>query len=109
MFRGWKGYYNKEPEVEGSIDYYKIIFSFKSGGLKGGLNEGLNEGLSEGLSEGLKTLFSFIKNNPSVKSKIASEKLKRPIKTIERQIKELKNLNLIERRGSRKTGGYWAK
>jgi len=54
-------------------------------------------------------LFLFIKNNPSVKSKIASEKLKRPIKTIERQIKELKDLNLIERKGSRKTGGYWAK
>ncbi|MEA2066523.1 MAG: hypothetical protein U9O65_05435 [Thermotogota bacterium] len=79
--------------MESSIDYYKIIFSFKNGGL----------------SEGLKTLFLFIKNNPNVKAKIASEKLKRPIKTIERQIKELKDLSLIERKGSRKTGGYWIK
>lgn len=32
----------------------------------------------------------------------------RRIKTIERQIKELVAQHLIQRRGSRKTGGYWA-
>ena len=32
---------------------------------------------------------------------------KRPIKTIERQVKTLIEKKLIERRGSKKTGGYY--
>ena len=31
----------------------------------------------------------------------------RPLKTIERQIKKLTELNLVELKGSRKTGGHW--
>lgn len=38
---------------------------------------------------------------------IASVKLDRPIKTIERQIKELREKFLIERQESKKTGGMW--
>ena len=101
MFRGWKRYCNKEPEAESSIDYYKIIFSFKS--------EGLSGRLSGGLSGGLKELFILIQNNPGIQAKTISENLNRPIDTIDKQIKKLVEKNLIERRGSRKTGGYWAK
>ena len=73
-------------------------------------SEGLNEGLSEGLSEGLKTLLSAIKENPGIKAKDLPPLLNgRPVKTIERQIKTLIKNNLIERRGSRKTGGYCKK
>ncbi|HIH42120.1 TPA: transcriptional regulator [Candidatus Woesearchaeota archaeon] len=63
--------------------------------------------LSEGLSEGLKSLLNIVISNPGIKAIKASELLVRPIKTIERQIKELKQKGLIERRGSKKTGGYW--
>ena len=63
---------------------------------------------SEGLSEGLKSLREVIKLSPGIKAKDLSPRLAgRPIKTIERQIKTLIERNLIERRGSRKTGGYW--
>lgn len=72
-----------------------------------GLNEGLN-GETEGLNEGLKSLLQAIKENPGLKAKELSEKLDhRPIKTIERQIKTLVEKELIERRGSKKTGGYF--
>ena len=68
------------------------------------------EGLSEGLSEGLKALLAAIKLSPGIKAKDLSPRLNgRPIKTIERQIKVLIERNLIERRGSRKTGGYYIK
>jgi len=73
MFSGWKGYYNKEPEVESSIDYYKIIFNFKSGGLSGGL----------------KDLFILIQDSPGIQAKTISENLNRPIDTIDKQIKKL--------------------
>ncbi len=69
---------------------------------------GLGEGDSEGLNEGLKSLVEVIKENPGIKAKDASVRLqRRPIKTLERQIKSLIGRKLIERRGSRKTGGYW--
>ncbi len=71
---------------------------------------GKSEGLNEELSEGLKSLFMVIKGTPGIKAKDLSSHLKgRPIKTIERQIKTLIDNNLIERRGSRKTGGYYIK
>ena len=66
------------------------------------------EGLSEGLSEGLKTVLKAIEEIPGIKAKDISQKLnERPIKTIERQINQLKKLGFIERKGSRKTGGYY--
>ena len=70
-------------------------------------HEGLHEGLNEGLSEGLKILLELIQKNEGIQGKIISEELARPIKTIERQIAELVKRQLIERRGSRKTGGYY--
>jgi ATP-dependent DNA helicase RecG len=68
-----------------------------------------SEGLNEGLNEGLKSLLELIIKNQGTKAKDASEKLTRPIKTIERQIKILTEKGLIERRGSKKTGGYYIK
>jgi ATP-dependent DNA helicase RecG len=73
-----------------------------------GLNKGLNEGLSEELSEGLNSLLQTILKYPGLQNKELSERLNnRPIKTIERQISELVKLKIVERRGSKKTGGYY--
>ena len=72
---------------------------------KGG--EGLSEGLNEGLNEGLKLLLATIREKPGVQAKELGIMLARPIKTIERQVKTLTDSHRIERRGSRKTGGYW--
>jgi len=95
---------DKLPEPQ--FEYYEHSFYVT---LKDNeLCAGVNEGLSEGLNEGLKTLLDIIKRNPGIKAKNCSEQLnKRPIKTIERQIKILIEKGLIERRGSKKTGGYW--
>lgn len=75
------------------------------------INGGLNEGLkvrSEGLNEGLKSLLETVIKNPGIKAKEMPSKLNnRPLKTIERQIQELIQLELIERQGSRKSGGYF--
>lgn len=65
--------------------------------------------VSEGLSEGLKLTLLTIKNNPGIKAKEISNRLKKPIKTIERHIKQLTDAGEIERKGSRKTGGYYSK
>jgi ATP-dependent DNA helicase RecG len=49
-----------------------------------------------------------IRLNPGIKAKDLVALLdNRPLKTIERQMKELVIKEYIERRGSKKTGGYY--
>ncbi len=82
-----------------------------NGGLNdnnGGLNDN-NGGLNDN-NGGLKSLFMIIKQNPGIKAKEASKLLEnRSIRTIENQIKKLIDLDIIERRGSKKTGGYYVR
>ena len=67
----------------------------------------LGELLNKELNEELKIVFEFIQKNEGTQAKNISEILARSAKTIERQVAELIKKGLIERRGSRKTGGYW--
>ena len=68
----------------------------------------VNTSITEGLTEGLKSLLATIIRNPGIQAKDIPFLLEnRPLKTIERQISALVKLQLIERQGSRKTGGYW--
>ena len=70
----------------------------------------MDEGLNEGLNEGLKSLLNVIFKTPGIQARQASGLLdNRPVKTLENQIKALTRKGLIERRGSKKTGGYFIK
>ena len=66
-----------------------------------------NGGLNGGLNDGQKRVFQLIQENEGIKVKEISNRLNIPIDTIDKQIKVLINKNLIEHRGSRKTGGYY--
>lgn len=70
--------------------------------------EGLTEGLSGTLSGTLNDTLSCIKKNPGIQANQISKILKRPIDTVKKQVKHLADKGLIIRKGSRKTGGYWA-
>ena len=90
------------PEFDQGFDFTKSVFYLCD------KERVLSEGLNEGLNEGLKSLHIAISSNVGIKAKDLVVVLNnRPLKTIERQIKDLIELNLIERRGSRKDGGYW--
>lgn len=82
---------------------FKVVFHRPEnfGGLSGGLSGGLNPALS--------SLLDIIIKNPGIKAKEASELLKRPIDTVDKQIRYLTKKGLAERRGSRKAGGYFAR
>jgi ATP-dependent DNA helicase RecG len=69
------------------------------GGLSGGLSGGLNPELTE--------LYQAVKDNPGKKGKELAVILSRPIDTVDKQISKLIDKKLVERRGSRKTGGYY--
>ena len=67
----------------------------------------LNGGLNGGLNDSQLTVLNYIFQNNGVKAKYISEKLNIPIDTIDKHIRVLIQKKYIERRGSKKTGGYY--
>ena len=84
--------------------------SRRTGGywVKTSVGEGVNEGISEGVNEGIKTVLDFIGRTPGLRAPQISKALDIPVKTLERQIRKLREKGKIEFRGSPRTGGYWA-
>ena len=72
-------------------------------------NVGVNEGVSEGVFEGVNSLLESIRKNPGKRVPQLAKILSIPAKTIERWIKQLKEEEKIEFRGSPKKGGYWVR
>lgn len=58
---------------------------------------------------GVNDVYNYIKNSPSSKASIISKSLNIPQRTVERYVKELREKDMIEFKGSPKTGGYFAK
>jgi len=65
--------------------------------------------LNVGVNEGVNSLFALIKSKPNNRSPFFARELGTSVKNIERWIKQLKDENKIEFRGSPKTGGYVVK
>ena len=59
-------------------------------------------------SAGQNKVLEYIRENPGLRVPMISEGLNIPSKSIERHVKALIALGLIEHRGSKKTGGYFA-
>ena len=75
----------------------------------GGLNGGLSGGLKIELNETQQKVFLEITKRPGVMIKELSGRLQMPIDTLDKVVSSLRKKELIERRGSKKTGGYWVK
>jgi ATP-dependent DNA helicase RecG len=60
-----------------------------------------------GLSDAVQEILREIIEHPGIQAKELAQKLGRSISTLEKQIKQLIEKNIIERRGSKKNGGYW--
>ena len=95
LYKYSKTYGGSDPFiVEGEI--FKIEVKTIEQDINGGINGGINE------------LYNFIKENEGLSAVVLGEKLNIPLRTIQRWIKQLKDENKIEYRGSKKTGGYFA-
>ena len=75
----------------------------------GGLNGGLNGQLNGQLNDSQKETFEFIKAHEGYNTTKIADVLGKPFRTIVKHINVLLELNMIERRGSKKTGGYYVK
>ena len=72
-----------------------------------GVNEG--EGINEGINELESLILTFLKKKPGAKGYEIAEYIQKGAATTERYLRSLKDKELIEYKGFRKTGGYYKK
>lgn len=70
-------------------------------------DEGVNEG--EGINELESLILTFLEKKPGAKGYEIAEYIQKGAATTERYLRSLKDKELIEYKGSRKTGGYYKK
>ena len=91
----------------------KEIFGTLSGTLNGTLSGTLNGGLIKNIRETLNAsqarVYDFIVNNPGCMGKDVTVTLDMPRDTFNKVIRFLFEKKIVERRGSKKIGGYWVK
>lgn len=73
------------------------------------LDEGIKANFDEGLNEGINQLLSVIASRPGARANELATLIGKSRQTVERYVKTLKDRGRIEFRGSKKTGGYFAK
>ena len=69
----------------------------------------VNEPVNEPVNDVLRDILEFIKNNPGIKKPAIITHIGKSKATLTRYLKQLVEQNLIEYRGSDKTGGYYLK
>ena len=75
------------------------------------INEPVNEGegINEGINELESLILTFLEKKPGAKGYEIAEYIQKGAATTERYLRSLKDKELIEYKGSRKTGGYYKK
>lgn len=68
-----------------------------------------DEGINEGINELENLILTFLEKKPGAKGYEIAEYIQKGAATTERYLKSLKDKELIEYKGSRKTGGYYKK
>ena len=105
----------RDPVFRSSVSQFMtVIYSMeyqpgKSGQLNGTLSGTLNGILNDTLNEKQNRVLDFIAASPGVQAQIIIDQLAIPRDTLNKILKVLTDRELIERRGSKKTGGYYVK
>ena len=75
----------------------------------GNVHEPADDTLNDTLNDTLSDTLKQVQSNPGINVTALVEKLSKSRPTVNRAVKALIDKNLIERRGSKKTGGYYVK
>ena len=97
------------PEGEKSGGLKVPVNGTLSGTLNGTLNGTLIKNIKESLNASQSKVFDFIMRNPGCMGKEITGALDMPRDTFNKIVRSLFEKKIIERRGSKKTGGYWVK
>ena len=104
---------SKTGKISMSKEYKKIAAEIgHHGGVNGGVNGDVNGGVNgdvKSLPRSLREVYNIVHDNPGIKNKELAEIRKKSESTVEKQLTVLKKKELIEYRGSDKTGGYFVK
>lgn len=73
------------------------------------VNGPVNDPVNGPINSPINDLFEIIKNNPGIQKPAIKAHIGKGDTTIKRYLKQLLEQNLIEYRGSNKTGGYYPK
>ena len=101
----------RDPMFKSSVSQFMtVIYSMEyEAGEKGTLNDTLNGTLNGTLNVKQKLVLDFITTSPGTKAQVIIDQLSIPRDTLNKILKVLIDRDLVERRGSKKTGGYYAK
>ena len=89
-----------EPEMnEQNGGFIVTLFKTKSDNFR----------VNEGVNEGVKQLFDLVEKKPNNRAPYYAKELQTSVKNVERWLKQLKDEDKIEFKGSSKTGGYHTK
>jgi predicted HTH transcriptional regulator len=103
--------HNKDGEVDCRpfIDFmFEVIEKsmYQYADSDGGVNGGVNGGVFSGLNATQKEIISLIRENPNIRAFGMAQKLLKPVRTIENNLRQLREKGMILRVGSDKAG-YW--
>jgi len=107
IISAWKEAHWGEPELKNKfeIDEVELVLPIPVGGA----NDRVNDTINDTINDGVMATYTIIKLNPGIKRKDISTISGKSLPTIARHIDVLAKDGFIEYRGSRKTGGYYAK
>jgi len=97
-----------------------LVFLIDDGGINGGvkninnqedkMNEliygGVNGGVNDGINDGINEIVSILLNTSCLSAIEIARRIDKSLPTVERYIRKLRKKEIIEYRGSKKTGGY---
>ena len=92
------------PKFSNLKDGFEVVLYKEKKNSKG---KNKNGELNGELNEKQKLIYNKIKNKPGIKANQLSEILNIPFSTMDKNIRILLKNKLIERKGSKKTGGYY--
>ena len=106
-----------KPEFRVDPHFVTVIVRFKDslsprkvdGTISGTINGTLNDTINDTLNADDLTIVQFIEDHPGVQVSDIMTFTGKSMRTIKRYIARLIEMSVVERRGSRKTGGYYRK
>ena len=75
--------------------------------LSGHKNGTINDTINDTINPTEKLIYKRIVSSPGISAVVLAAEMNRSIITIKRALKHLVDLNIVEYRGSKKTGGYF--
>jgi ATP-dependent DNA helicase RecG len=99
-----------QPTVTDEMDVVRVTFMRPnlSGHKNDTINDTINGTINDTIKGTEKLIYNRIVSSPGISAVALADEFEKSLRTIMRSLKILVDLNVIEYRGSKKTGGYFS-